>query len=154
VEVEMVVGADVSESGSGVGCFDPEQVLLRLREAFGPDVEYDLTDLLAGVQERVLRTATELGMPADSLPVRSAARAERTDGPRYQFRLRVGPGAFVTGRVDRYSVQVACEAAAEFPEPARGRFVAFLRSLRLGRVVRYGCGPDAEPSAADRGSMS
>lgn len=136
----MVVGADVSESGPGVGCFDPEQVLHRLREVFGLDVEYDLTDLLAGVHERTLRSAAELGMAPDCLPVLSAGRVERSVRPRYRFRLRVGPGAFVTGRVDRFSVQVECGGEAEFPEPARGRFVAFLKSLRLGRVLRHGCG--------------
>src|SRR5688572_7031869 len=112
----MVIGADVLESGSGVGCFDPEQVLVRLRGAFGPDVEYDLTDLLAGVRERVRRTAAELGMPPDCPPVLSADRVERAVRPRYQFRLRVGPAASVTGWVDRYSIQVACEGEADFPE--------------------------------------
>ena len=102
-----------------------------------------MTDLLAGVHHRVSRTAAKLGMPADSRPVLSAARVERVVGPRYQFRLRVGPVAFVAGQVDRESVQVGYESEAEFPEPARGRFVAFLRSLRLGRVTRYGCDPNA-----------
>lgn len=142
---KVVIGADVSESDSGVGCFDPEQVLRRLQETFATDVEYDLTDILAGVHERVLRTTAELGMASDNSPVRSAARVERVVRPRYQFRLRVGPGVFIIGHVDRYSVQVACGGEAEFPEPARTRFVAFLRSLRLGRVLRHGFEPAGRP---------
>jgi hypothetical protein len=115
--MELVIGADIR--GQGVGCFDPRWVLRRLEQAFGSDVEYDLIDLLAGTHERVSRTVARLGMPADCLPVQSAADSEQMVSPRYQFRLRVGPAAFVTGRVDRYSVQVVCSREAEFPDSSR-----------------------------------
>jgi uncharacterized protein (TIGR02996 family) len=117
-----------------VGCFCTVALRHELREAFGPDVECDETNLLAGHAERTARTAAELGIRPDSPVVLTAARDEVQFGPRHAFRLRVGPGAFVCGTLDRYSIRVQCEREEDFPEPARGRFLAFLASLRLGRV--------------------
>jgi hypothetical protein len=117
-----------------VGCFCTVALLHELREMFGPDLECDHVNLLEGHAESFARQAVAAGLPPDCLPVRSAARVEEEFGPRYAFRLRVGPAAFVAGTLDRYSIQVACEREADFPEPARGRFVAFLKSLRLGGV--------------------
>ncbi len=125
--------AAVSEGGV-VGCLCPDTVLLALRESFGADLECDGVDRLAGSAELAARNAVSLGIRPDSPVVQCASRRERSDGPRYVFRLRVGPGAVVAGRVDRGSVYVVCESEAEFPNPARGRFLAFLRSLRLGAV--------------------
>ena len=138
----MLIEASVPWPGAGVGCFDPAEVLHRMREVFGPDLEYELTDRSAIRHEQALQTAAELGMPADSPPILSADRVMRESGPRYEFRLRVGPATFVTGQVDRHSIRVMCGGEAEFPEPARGRFVAWLRSLRLGQV-RVGVWPSA-----------
>jgi hypothetical protein len=124
-----------SESGDkAVGCFDPDATLLALRVAFGADLECDGIDQLAGHAERVARDAGALGIRPDSPVVLVAARDERESRPRYAFRLRVGPGSFVAGRLDRWSVKVVCGTEAEFPEPARSRFVEFLQSLRLGEV--------------------
>ncbi len=130
----MIVAASVPWPGLGVGCFDPAMVLHRLEEVFGDALEFDRNDLFEGHYERVVQAATELGIPLDRPAVRSAARKVRELGPRYRFRLRVAPALFVSGTVDRYSIAVRCDSEAEFPEPARGRFIPFLRSLRLGEV--------------------
>jgi hypothetical protein len=140
--------AAVSEGGV-VGCLCPDTVVQALRESFGDELECDGVDRLADSAARAARNAVTLGIRPDSPVVQCAARNERSDGPRYAFRLRVGPGATVAGRVDRGSVYVVCDSEAEFPEPARGRFVAFLRSLRLGemRVVVLG-GSAERPTGA------
>ncbi len=130
----MLIEALVPWPSSGVGCFDPMAVLIRMQEVFGPDLEYDPADQSAIRYVKAIQTAAKLGKPADWLPVLSAARVVQAEGPRHEFRLRVGAETFVTGGVDRYSVRVMCGGEAEFPEPSRGRFVAFLRSLRLGQV--------------------
>ncbi|QJW93757.1 hypothetical protein FTUN_1268 [Frigoriglobus tundricola] len=117
-----------------MGCFCPVALLHELREAFGPALECDGTDRLAGHGERTARTAAGLGIRPDSPVVLCAARNEVQFGPRYEFRLRVGPSAFVSGTLDRYSIRVACEREADFPEPVRGQFLAFLASLQLGGV--------------------
>jgi hypothetical protein len=128
-----------------VGCFCAVALVHELQEAFGADFECDGTDLLAGHRERTARTAAGLGIQPDSPVVLVAARNEVQFGPRHAFRLRVGPEAFVSGTLDRYSVRVECEQEADFPEPARGRFLAFLSSLQLGGVRAWtGCSPDAE----------
>jgi hypothetical protein len=133
-----------------VGCFCTVALVHELREAFGPDFECDGADLLAGHGERTARTAAGLGIRPDSPVVLCAARNEGQFGPRHAFRLRVGPGAFVSGTLDRYSVRVECEREADFPEPARGRFLAFLSSLQLGGLRAWtGCSPAAEQGAAD-----
>ncbi|HEY8505757.1 MAG TPA: hypothetical protein VIL46_14325 [Gemmataceae bacterium] len=105
-----------------------------IREEFGADLECDGIDQLEGHAERAARSAAKSGIRPDSPAVLCAARNEREHGPRFTFRLRVGPGASVAGRIDRWAVYVACGTDAEFPEPVRGRFVEFLRSLRLGEV--------------------
>lgn len=128
-------GASVPWPGPGVGCFDPVMILHRMKEVFGPDLEFDAADLLAGHYERRLQSAAELGIHADSPAVVSAAKLVREVSPRYAFRLRVGSAAFVSGQADRYTLHVVCACEADFPEPARGRFVAFLRSLQFGQVT-------------------
>jgi hypothetical protein len=139
-----------------VGCFCTISLVHELREAFGPDFECDSADLLAGHGERTARTAAGLGIRPDSPVVLCAARNEVQFGPRHAFRLRVGPEAFVSGTLDRFSVRVECEREADFPEPARGRFLEFLSSLHLGGVRDWTTGSsDAEPgAAADRGGMT
>jgi hypothetical protein len=109
-------------------------VLHGLGEVFGDALEFDTHDLFDGHYERVVQAATELGIGLDRPVVRCAARLVRELSPRYRFRLRVSEGAFVCGKVDRYAIWVQCESEADFPEPARSRFVEFLRSLRLGEV--------------------
>jgi hypothetical protein len=132
-----------------VGCFCTVALVQELREAFGSDFECDEADLLAGHGERTACTAAELGIRPDSPVVLCAARNEVQFGPRHAFRLRVGPGVFVSGTLDRYSVRVECEREADFPDPVRGRFLAFLSSLQLGGVRAWiGCSPDARPVAA------
>jgi hypothetical protein len=127
-------GASVESERPLVGCFCTVALLHELREAFGPDLECDGVDLLAGHANRAAATAAELGIRPDSPAVLTAVRNQVQFGPRHAFRLKVGPGAFVSGTLDRYSVRVVCERESDFPEPARGKFVAFLRSLRLGGV--------------------
>src|SRR5437868_15547216 len=94
-------GAEVRTERPLVGCFCPTALLHELRAVFGPDLECDGSDLLAGHAERFARRAVEAGLPPDCLPVQSAARVELVCGPRYAFRLRVGPDAFVAGTLDR-----------------------------------------------------
>lgn len=132
-----------------VGCFCTVALVHELREAFGLDFECDGADLLAGHGERTARKVVGLGIRSDSPVVLSAARNEVQFGPRHAFRLRVGPGSFVSGTLDRYSVRVECEREADFPEPARGRFLVFLSSLQLGGVRAWTTdSPGAEPVAA------
>ena len=126
--------ASVESERPLVGCFCTVALVHELREAFGTDFECDGADLLADHGERTARTAAGLGIRPDSPVVLCAARNEAQFGPRHAFRLRVRPGAFVSGTLDRYSVRVECEREADFPEPARGRFLAFLASLQLGSV--------------------
>ena len=139
-------GVLVHSERSLVGCFCTIALVHELREAFGDDFEFDGADLLAGHGERTARKAAGLGIRPDSPVILCAARNEVQFGPRHAFRLRVGPGTFVSGTLDRYSVRIECEREADFPEPARGRFLAFLLSLQLGGVRDWSTGsPDAAP---------
>jgi hypothetical protein len=130
----MLIEAKVPRTGKGVGCFDPLAVLLRMADVFGQDLEYDLVDTSVERYEQAIQTAALLGKQADFPPVISAARVMQEQGPRYQFRLRIGPEAIVNGMVDRYSVQVLCATEDDFPEPMRERFIEFLESLLLGQI--------------------
>jgi hypothetical protein len=130
-------------NGMAVGCFCPRMVLHALRQEFGPDLECDGIDTLAGYGDRTARTAAELGIPLDSPVVRDAARVERELGQRVMFRLRGGEGVFATGRVDGGAVY---QGEADFSASVRDRFVAFLGALPLGAVLSDGCDP--EPNQA------
>jgi hypothetical protein len=133
-------------NGLAVGCFCPRVVLHALRQEFGPDLECDGVDILAGYGERTARIAAALGIPLDSPVVRCAARVEREQGQRFAFRLWGGEGVFATGRVDGGAVYAVYVGEANFSASVRDRFVAFLGALGLGAVLSEGCGPDAEPS--------
>lgn len=115
-------------------------VLHRLEDVFADALAFDCNDLFEGHYERVAQMASEFGIPLDRPAVRSAATKVRDLGPRYRFRLRVAPGAFVSGTVDRDSIDIQCDSEAEFPEPARGQFIQFLQSLTLGEVRIQGDG--------------
>jgi hypothetical protein len=130
----MIVEASIPWPGPGGGCFDPAMVLHRLEEVFGDAFDFDKNDLFEGHYERVVQTATDLGISLDRPVVKSAARKVRELSPRYKFRLRVAPGTFVSSTVDRYSVAVVCDSEDEFPDPHRGQFIRFLQSLSLGAV--------------------
>jgi hypothetical protein len=130
-------------------CLCPKVVLHALRQVFGPDLECDGIDILAGHGERTARTAATLGIPLDSPVVRCAARVEQERGQRFEFRLRAREGVFARGRVDGGAVYAVYKGEADFPASLRNRFVAFLESLRVGAVLTEGCGPYAEPSAVD-----
>jgi hypothetical protein len=130
----MVIIASVPWRLPNVFCFDPAMVLFRMEEAFGGHLEYDGNDLFDGHYERIADTATQLGIPLTSSVVQSAARLVRQVSPRYHFRLRVGEGLWVNGKVDRASISVLVEEHETFPEPMRSCFIDFLRSLRPGEV--------------------
>ena len=127
-------GVSVRSERPLVGCFCTVALVHELREAFGA------TSSATG---RISWPATASG-PSARPPGWASGRTARWScgavrnevqfGPRHAFRLRVGPGAFVSGTLDRYSVRVECEREADFPEPVRGRFLAFLSSLQLGGV--------------------
>jgi hypothetical protein len=130
----MVIIAAVPWRLPNVFCFDPAMVLFRMEEVFGADLEFDSKDLFDGHYQRMAATATELGIPLTSAVMRSAARLVRQVSPRYHFRLRVGEGLWVQGKVDRASISVLVEENETFPEPMRSRFIEFLRSLHPGEV--------------------
>ena len=117
------------------GCYCPRVVLHALRQEFGLDLACDGIDVLAGLGERVARTAAAVGLRPDSHPVLSAARVEREFGQRFEFRLWAGVGVFAKGRVDGCVVSAVYTGRANFPAPVRDRFVGFLRSLPLGVVL-------------------
>jgi hypothetical protein len=131
--------------GVVVGCFCPKVVLHALRREFGPSLECDGVDTLAGYGERTAQAATALGIPLDSPVVRCAARVEREYGQRFTFRLRAGEGVFAIGRVDGGAVYTVYTGEADFPMSMRNRFLEFLGTLQLGKLLSEGCDPDAEP---------
>lgn len=124
------LSAQVDYWGDGVGCFDPERVLGRLKRAF-PTVVIDPTD------HQDIRLQRELGFWGQvedaalrETLVRQSRGLARRAGPTYRFEVPLGGGERVTGHARRYSVGFDLPSGVD---PAfRARVVAFLRSLSLG----------------------
>jgi hypothetical protein len=130
-----MIGAFIPRNGQTVGCFDPMRVLLRLEQHFGDEVTCDWNNAFEGQVQKYTSYSEELGMPKDNVVVHSEMRKTHAFGPRYHFRLQVGPDQWVDGKVDGQSIYLFYDDAAEIPEPMRSRFVAFLQTLQLGECT-------------------
>ena len=133
----MRIASSINYYSDDVATFDPEKVIERLRAAF-PEAEVDPTDRSAEDVERV-RQFVESQADADSelreqqgALLAQARFKARHNGPVYSFRL-----ADIYGTASRYHVPFHCQT--EIHPSVRKRIVAFLKSLKLGRVtVRSG----------------
>jgi hypothetical protein len=130
-----MIGAFIPRTGDSVGCFDPARVLVRLETVFGGALECDRRDRFEGHVDRYREISVRRGDSPDNVVVRSETRKAVQYSPRYHFRLRTGPDSWIEGKLDRCSIYLFCEKMDEIPEPTRGRFIAFLHSLRLGECT-------------------
>lgn len=108
----------------GVGCFDPIQVICRLRVAF-PEIVEHLDDPLWKTRNQLFLN-TQSGSEA---AVRVATRDIQERGPKILFEIPVTNGRSIKGTAERYWVLVTSEE--DFPEEFRIRFTTFLNGLVL-----------------------
>ena len=121
---------------SGVTCFDPEKVMLRLLDAF-PEASTDWQDHAAAELQRVIAFVhdkhNEVPPEHGEQMVASIRRKTWQNGPAFLFHLGGGPDARVKGWVRRY--QVGFESGEKIVEDLRLRVVRFLEGLGLGEVT-------------------
>lgn len=121
---------------SGILCFDPEKVMLRLLDEF-PGASTDWQDHAAAELQRVIAFVRD---ERDDIPperaeqmIASIRRKTWANGPAFLFHLSSGPDAGVTGWVRRYSV--GFEAGEKMAEELKLRVIRFLEGLGLGEVT-------------------
>lgn len=127
------IEARIDHLSDGVGCFDPVQVVSRMRGAF-PDLVEDTRDHLWDTCDYFRKLERSDG--ADGA-LRIAVRDLQERGPMVAFEIPLPDGQRIKGHAERYWVSVSSKT--DFPEDFRRRFVAFLESLTLQPIqVRHG----------------
>ena len=117
-------GACLDHLSDGVGCFDPIQVMCRMRAAF-PELIEESRDYLYETFERIRQIASDDSEGA----LRVAVRDMQERGPKILFHIPLPDGRSVRGTAERYCVFVFSSEA--FPENFRRRFIHFLHGLHL-----------------------
>jgi len=129
----FTIEARIDHLSDGVGCFDPRQVMNRMRAAF-PELVESPRDYLAEACDYFRRLS---GAGAEGA-FRIAIRDMQERGPKFLFEIPLSGGLAVRGTAERYWVSVSSKDA-DFPEDFRRRFVSFLESLRLQPIeIRHG----------------
>ena len=118
------IGARIDHLSDGVGCFDPIQVMCRMRLSF-PELVEESRDYLLEAYEGLRRIARDGSEGA----LRIAARDMQERGPKILFRIPLPDGRSVRGTAERYCVFVF--SSEDFPEDFRRRFTHFLHGLHL-----------------------
>ncbi len=118
------IGARIDHLSDGVGCFDPIQVMCRMRLSF-PELVEESRDYLLETYEGLRRIAGDGSEGA----LRIAARDMQERGPKILFRIPLPDGRSIKGTAERYCVFVF--SSEDFPEDFRHRFTRFLHDLHL-----------------------
>ena len=115
------IAARIDHLSAGVGCFDPMQVVNRMRVAF-PELIVENRDHLQEACEFFRGKGAEGAL-------RIAVRDIQERGPAILFQIPLSDGRSIRGWAERYSVRVTF--AENFPDDFRDRFTDFLRRLFL-----------------------
>ena len=121
------MGARIDHLSDGVGCFDPIQVVNRMRVAFPQTVE-DRRDYLGETADDFRRRT---GTAAEAA-LRIAVRDMQERGPKILFEIPLSSGRVISGTAERYWVMVS--SSEDFPEDFRCAFMQFLNSLKLQSI--------------------
>lgn len=121
------ITARIDHLSDGVGCFNPMQVMARMRGAF-PELVVENRDFLWEACEYFIRMTGEGATGA----LRIAVRDLQERGPKFLFHIPLNDGRIVKGTAERYWVNV--RSTEEFPEEFRQRFTDFLKSLTLQTI--------------------
>jgi hypothetical protein len=122
-ECEFTIEARIDHLSDGVGCFDPIQVMYRMRGPF-PELVEESRDYLAETYEGLCRIAGD-----GTAALRTAIRDMQERGPKINFRIPLPDGRSVRGTAERYWVLVC--SSEDFPEDFRRRFSEFLHGLYI-----------------------
>jgi hypothetical protein len=114
--------ARLDHLSDGVGCFDPVQVVSRMRATFPQLIEHS-RDYLWETCDRIRKSTAEDG----ALLV--AVRDMQERGPKILFEIPLAGGHTITGTAERYWVHVSSKEA--FPKDFQETFTRFLNSLNL-----------------------
>jgi hypothetical protein len=119
------IGARIDHLSDGVGCFDPIQVVYRMRVVFPQLIEH-CRDCLWEAADYFRRFAGSEGA------LHTAVRDMQERGPKILFEIPLSGGRVISGTAERYWVLVSSEE--DFPEDFRRAFTQFLNSLKLQSI--------------------
>lgn len=120
----FTITAQIDHLSDGVGCFDPIQVVCRMRVAFPNLIEHSRDYLWEACD--FFRKSPLAGSDG---ALRVAVRDMQERGPKIQFEIPLADGRSIKGTAERYWVLVTSKE--NFPDDFRDRFTEFLKSLRL-----------------------
>lgn len=123
-EQTFTITARIDHMSDGVGCFDPIQVVCRMRGAFPNLIEHSRDSLREAAD--YFRKLTDEGSEG---ALRSAVRDMQERGPKINFEIPWSDGRLIKGTAERYWVLVTSDE--NFPDDFRDRFHEFLQSLWL-----------------------
>jgi hypothetical protein len=118
------ITARLDHLSDGVGCFDPVQVVNRMRVAFPQLIEHSRDYLWETCD--FFRKSTADGSDG---ALRIAVRDMQERGPKILFEIPLADGRTLTGTAERYWVHVSSKEA--FPDDFREAFTRFLNTLYL-----------------------
>jgi hypothetical protein len=120
----FAIAARIDHRSDGVACFDPIQVVCRMRVAFPQLIEHSRDYLW-----ETCDWMRKLTRPGSDGALRIAVRDMQERGPKVLFEIPLAGGHVVRGTAERYWVHVSSTDA--FPEEFRQAFTEFLNSLKL-----------------------
>jgi hypothetical protein len=115
----------IDHLSDGVGCFDPVQVICRMR-GFFPELIESSRDCLWETANSI-RQLTSSGQGEGAYL--TAVRDMQERGPKILFTIPLTDGRVVRGTAERY--WVSAYFTEKFPEDFQRRFTEFLNSLFL-----------------------
>ncbi|MGJ8641759.1 MAG: hypothetical protein ACSHYA_20380 [Opitutaceae bacterium] len=121
------IGIKLDWNSEGVGCFDPIQLIARLRLEF-PETETKECDHLLNTCKAI----AELGGNEITPALKSAVKDLHERGPAIQFEIPVSAQKKAKGIAERYWMRVSSEEP--FPGEFENRFMKFLLSLHLQNI--------------------
>lgn len=113
-------------NSDGVGCFDPLQIVARMRVAF-PELKCDERDHLLDTCKTISRAAD-----GESAALRAGVKDLYERGPVILFEIPYSSGRTIKGVVERYVMRVSSDEP--LPDKFVEEFTSFLESLKLQEI--------------------
>ncbi len=111
--------------------FDPEKILIRLRNFF-PQVETDWIDQSRYRLERFFQTVKEKDLEPPLIIVEKKWEVFSRNTPTFKFKLLTEPNIEITGLCNRWRIEF--ESQQKIEAETEKTIIEFLKSIRYGEI--------------------